>query len=118
MLKEACHFLFVNKEFVPIEVLNKMTILTADPVFEEQLFKVSEQRRDGRGMMTFKVKDEYVKFLDPFMYVNPSHHSNIFQMYYEYLKSKPDCNDIVGDFQHYKFSTPINNYLISLLARD
>jgi len=60
MKKEAIHLLLVNKEFVPIEVLKNQTALTTDEVFEKQLFLVSEQRRDGRGMITFKIKDEMI----------------------------------------------------------
>jgi len=62
------------------------------------MFKVSEQRRDGRGQMTFKIKEEFITKLDPFLYINPASHSKIFQMYEQYYKDKPGVNDIVGEY--------------------
>jgi len=50
--------------------------------------------------------------------MNPRDNSNIFHTYYDNLKTKEDCNDIVGDFKHYKPATPVNKQLCILLARD
>ena len=69
MKREAISLLLVSKEFVPIEQLKRLSELSKDSVFEEQLFAVSEQQRDSRGQVTFKIKDEFVGCLDPFVYI-------------------------------------------------
>jgi len=44
----------VNKEYVPFETVKQNTVEV-----KEQVLGISETRRDGRGQMTFKLKDEY-----------------------------------------------------------
>lgn len=56
--------------------------------------------------MTFKLKDEYIGYLDPFYYLSPESQSAIFQQYEQCFKSKPEVNDIIGDMQgHYQMKT-------------
>ena len=98
------HLLLLNKQNVGIEALKQATgpILSADEAFENQLFEVSTQSRDIKNQMTFKLKDKYYPWLNPFHFINPSNHSAIYKMYeYNGLKTKQieqGLNDIVGDY--------------------
>lgn len=56
-------------------------IFAKDNVFEDALFEVTTQSRDMKNQVTFKLKEEYYGYFDPFQYVLPDQHSQIFQMY-------------------------------------
>jgi len=73
--------------------------------------------------VTFRLKDEYYSWFDPFQYVSPDQHSQIFQMYEQkQLKGKfidQGLNDIVGDYKgHYEFATELNYQLLENMARS
>ena len=111
--KEAVHLLLLNKVNTSIGVLKETMIetLAKDEHFEEALFEVSEQSRDMKNQLTFKLKEEYFGWFDPYQYILPNQHSLIYQMYEQnQLQNKEGINDIVGDFKgNYKFATKIND---------
>ena len=94
--------------------------LAKDEHFEEALFEVSEQSRDMKNQLTFKLKEEFYGWFDPYQYILPNQHSLIYQMYEQnQLQNKDGINDIVGDFKgNYKFATSINNQIIEGIARS
>lgn len=106
MRNEAVHLLLLNKQNVGIEALKQAIgpILLQDEVFEQQLFQVSIQSRDIKNQVTFKLKDEFFPWLNPFHFINPSNHSAIYKMYESNgLKTKQieeGLNDIVGDYMN------------------
>lgn len=53
-------------------------IFTKDEIFEEMLFEVSSQSRDIKNQVTFKLKDEYYGWFDPYYYVLPDQYSQVF----------------------------------------
>ena len=87
--------------------------MVKDEVFQDVLFEISDQSRDANNQVTFKVKEQYIKWFDPFQYVLPDQHSQCYQMYDEHrLKDKyidEGLNDIVGDYMcNYKFTSSLN----------
>jgi hypothetical protein len=125
MQREAVHLLMLQKVNVNIQALKEdmVEIFVKDEIFEKQLFEVSSQGRDIKNQVTFKLKDSYYDWFDPFMYISPDAHSQIFRMYQQ--NSLTDkmvdrgLNDIVGDYDsHYKFLTPLNDQLMANLARS
>lgn len=96
-------------------------IFPKDEEFEKQLFNVSTQSRDIKGQVTFRLKDEFHSWFDPFHYISFDQHSQIFQMYEQnQLRDKfldQGLNDIVGDYnENYNFATELNGQLIKNLA--
>ena len=45
-------------------------IYPKDEEFEKQLFEVSTQGRDIKNQVTFKLKDEFYPWFDPFQYIS------------------------------------------------
>lgn len=70
--KEAVHLLMLNRVNVSIQNLKKdmIEIFPKDEVFEDMLFEVSTQSRDIKNQVTFKLKDEYYCWFDPFLYIS------------------------------------------------
>jgi hypothetical protein len=83
MKKEAVHLLLLNKVGVNIQTLKEkmVEIFAKDNLFEDALFEVTTQSRDIKNQVTFKLKEEYYGYFDPYHYVLPDQHSQIFQMY-------------------------------------
>jgi len=48
-----------------------LELFKGDEIFENMLFEVSNQGRDMRNQVTFKLKDEYYPWLDPYQYIWP-----------------------------------------------
>ena len=71
--KEAVHLLLLNKFNVGIEKLREsmLEIFKKDENFEKALFDISTQSRDIKNQVTFKLKDEYYAWLDPYQYIWP-----------------------------------------------
>ena len=100
-----------------------MEVFPKDEVFEKQLFEVSTQSRDIKNQVTFKLKDEYYPWFDPFFYVSFDQHSQVFQVYEQnQLGDKfveQGLNDIVGDYKdNYQFATDLNYQIQDNLARS
>jgi hypothetical protein len=73
-----------------------------DKIFEAELFNVSTQSRDISGQITFRLKENYLSWFDPYLYYNPEDHSQVYKMY-EYLKKEKSLNIILGDYkENYK----------------
>jgi hypothetical protein len=113
----------LNKVNSSIQALKEsmIEIFPKDEEFENQLFKVSTQSRDIKGQVTFRLKDEFHSWFDPFQYISFDQHSQIFQMYEQnQLRDKfleQGLNDIVGDYnENYNFATELNGQLIKNLA--
>ena len=70
--KEAVHLLLLNKVNSSIQILKQsmIEIYPKDEEFEKQLFEVSTQGRDIKNQVTFKVKDEFYPWFDPFQYIS------------------------------------------------
>jgi hypothetical protein len=68
MKKEAVHLLLLNKVNVNIQTLKEkmVEIFAKDNVFEDALFEVTTQSRDMKNQVTFKLKEEYYGYFDPF----------------------------------------------------
>ena len=67
--------------------------------------------------MTFKLKDEYVGWLDPFYYLNPELQSAIYQQYEQKYKGNEKVNDILGDLNGcYKYHTFFKTHIGFSLA--
>jgi hypothetical protein len=82
MRREAVHLLMLSKLNANIQSLKERgNELAQDRVFEEMLFEVSAQSRDIKNQVTFKLKDEFHGWFDPFYYLSFDDHSQIFQMY-------------------------------------
>ena len=107
--------LMLNKVNTPIADLKQCMVgaLVKDEVFQDVLFEVSDQGRDINNQVTFKLKEAFYPWFDPFQYGSPDQHSQIYQMY-ETNQYKDKCyeqglNDIVGDYMaNYKFATSVN----------
>ena len=66
--KEAVHLLLLNKFNVGIDKLREsmLELFKGDEVFESMLFDASDQGRDMRNQVTFKLKDDFYPWLDPY----------------------------------------------------
>jgi hypothetical protein len=60
--------LLLNKVNTSIEGLKESIVetLIKDEVFQNSLFEISVQSRDKNNKVTFKLKDEYYPWFDPF----------------------------------------------------
>ena len=60
--------LLLNKVNTSIEGLKESMVetLLKDEVFQNSLFEISVQSRDRNNQVTFKLKDEYYSWFDPF----------------------------------------------------
>lgn len=83
MKREAVQLLMLHKVNVGIQTLKQemSEVLAKDSVFEQQLFEVTSQGRDLKNQVTFRLKEEFYPWFDPFFYIAPDHHSQIFRMY-------------------------------------
>lgn len=121
--KEAVHLLMLNKVNTSIADLKQCMAgaLVKDETFQDVLFEVSDQGRDINNQVTFKLKEQFFPWFDPFQYGVPDQHSQIYQMY-ETNQYKDKCldqglNDIVGDYMgNYKFATSVNQQIMDNLA--
>lgn len=100
-----------------------MEILVKDGTLQDKLFEISEQSRGKGNQVTFKLKDEYFTWFDPFYFVQPDKQSQIQMMYDQHgLKDKmaeKGVNDIVGDYMlNYRYATGLNDLIVENLARS
>ena len=60
--------MLLNKVNTSIEGLKESMVetLLKDEVFQNSLFEISVQSRDRNNQVTFKLKDEYYSWFDPF----------------------------------------------------
>lgn len=56
-------------------------IFEKDETFEEMLFEISDQSRDIKNQVTFRLKEGLYPWFDPYLYVSPDQQSLIYQMY-------------------------------------
>jgi len=73
--------------------------------------------------VTFKLKEELHGNFDPFYYILPEQHSQIYQMYdqnnFKNKSVKSGLNDIIGDYLgNSSFSSVLNNSIIENLAQS
>lgn len=81
--REAVHLLILNKVNTGIRQLKEQMseIFEKDETFEEMLFEISDQSRDIKNQVTFRLKDNLYPMFDPYLYVVPDQQSLIYQMY-------------------------------------
>ena len=113
--REAAHLLLLNKVNTGIrEIKETMSeMFRTDETFERMLFEVSDQQRDVKNQVTFRLKEENYKIFDPYLYTSPDRQSQIYQMYQQNnLKDKyleEGVNDIVGDYlDNYEYASSVN----------
>lgn len=76
MKKEAVHVLMLNKINSNIQTIKEGSgDLTSDKGFEDALFEISTTSRDIKNQVTFKLKDEFYGWFDPFNYICFDEHS-------------------------------------------
>lgn len=121
LAREAVHLLLLNKPRATIdEVKGQMAeSLVKDGALQDQLFAVSDQARGRQHMVTFKLKEQYMNWFDPFYFLAPEKQSAIYVSFQQYWQKDSDLNDIVGDYKgNYKYVTGINHQLCENMARS
>lgn len=53
-------------------------IFEKDETFEETLFEISDQSRDIKNQVTFRLKEDLYPWFDPYFYVIPDQQSLIY----------------------------------------
>lgn len=72
------------------------------------LLKVANSQLDNSGKKTFRLKDEYLKIYDPYLYTTEKHFT-MQNAAYGHVRTNPVLNNIVGDFKHHhKYASDIN----------
>ena len=113
-----------NKPGAPIEALRSSMpdYLVKDENFQEKLFEISDQSRDKSNQITFKLKDQFIPWFEPFFQSGINTSQESFQMFDQHYKNKvadKGVNDIVGDYlDNYEFATGLNFALAENLARS
>lgn len=64
------------------------TIYSENEMFEDTVLEVADCSKDSTGKISFKIKEDYLQWFDPYFYLNPESQAKILEVTSSLFKDK------------------------------